>query len=53
MCFEELSSRVILIEAKNKFVSSEFISELTVSTKAARLAYFDFSLLYGLMRGQG
>ena len=30
MCFEELSSCVILIEAKNKFVSSEFISELTV-----------------------
>ena len=51
MCFEELSSRVILIETKDKFVSSEFISEITVSTKAARLSYFDFPLLYGLMRG--
>ena len=51
MCFEELSSCVILIEAKNKFVFSEFISELTVSTKAPRLAYLDFPLLYELMGG--
>ena len=49
MCFEELSC-VILIEAKNKFVPSGLISELTVSTKAARLSYSDFSLSYGGLR---
>lgn len=44
--FWELSSWVILIETKDKFISGEFISYLTASTNAARLPFFDFPLLW-------